>query len=130
MHASAERDNSSNLRAPTPQPVTVTFLFSHPATTEIYTLSLHDALPIFNQGTIQFDPGASNVDLIIQANAAAGNERRNEHTAEVHGPDHLVDLHLLVTKTGTLQVTSGTLNLRGAFTNTNLGNLNHTGASV
>src|SRR5438034_10469405 len=28
------------------------FLFNAPATTEIYTLSLHDALPIFADGTI------------------------------------------------------------------------------
>src|SRR5437016_10792303 len=29
------------------------FFFNHTATTEIYTLSLHDALPIFNSDTFQ-----------------------------------------------------------------------------
>src|SRR5256886_16472138 len=31
------------------------FFFNDTATTEIYTLSLHDALPIWIRGTLQFD---------------------------------------------------------------------------
>src|SRR5688500_19862633 len=32
------------------------FIFKDPATTEIYTLSLHDALPIFLKAVRKFDP--------------------------------------------------------------------------
>src|SRR3989475_13264575 len=36
---------------PDPRPVVLFFFFNDTATTEIYTLSLHDALPIFYPGT-------------------------------------------------------------------------------
>src|SRR5437762_6248290 len=51
------------------------FFFNHPATTEIYTLSLHDALPIFGSNDVRFtfrlvkdtslaSPLASNLDNV------------------------------------------------------------------
>src|SRR2546425_788275 len=35
------------------------FFFNDTATTEIYTLSLHDALPIFNYSYLRANPGTS-----------------------------------------------------------------------
>src|SRR6266496_3612564 len=40
----------SSLKSPAPQSAGTSFFFNDPATTEIYTLSLHDALPISGRG--------------------------------------------------------------------------------
>src|SRR5688572_32543363 len=37
-------------------PCTIIFFFNHPASTEIYTLSLHDALPIYFYTSAAADP--------------------------------------------------------------------------
>src|SRR3712207_6867959 len=53
------------------------FFFNDTATTEIYTLSLHDALPISAAGRVQ-GPGAGAQDLPVRAvrrPAAAGDDR-------------------------------------------------------
>src|SRR2546430_6236943 len=44
------------------------FFFNDTATTEIYTLSLHDALPIFGRGGIGGDAVQGDVQAGIQAN--------------------------------------------------------------
>src|SRR5438552_9818681 len=82
--------------------------FSHdPATTEIYTLSLHDALPIWAQyaelGILGlpfaeehggFGGGPVETMLVMQAFG----RRSEEHTSELQSPDHLVCRLLLEKK--------------------------------
>src|SRR5258708_35978393 len=69
------------------------FFFNDTATTEIYTLSLHDALPI---SPLHFG-------LRRRAQAGAhrhdhGDGRSEEHTSELQSPDHLVCRLLLEKK--------------------------------
>src|SRR5438034_7142270 len=71
------------------------FFFNDPATTEIYTLSLHDALPIFGVsdglafGAIRFGLGKSNTVEHI---------RSEEHTSELQSHSDLVCRLLLEKK--------------------------------
>src|SRR6266487_2899628 len=67
------------------------FFFNDTATTEIYTLSLHDALPISGRhGAVEGHAGdLSNGD---------GGERSEEHTSELQSPVHLVCRLLLEKK--------------------------------
>src|ERR1039457_7482102 len=63
-----------------------TFIFfNDTATTEIYTLSLHDALPIyaFRQPPPEADPGRS-------GRSFSGRPRSEEHTSELQSPCNLV----------------------------------------
>src|SRR5258708_27707709 len=91
------------------------FFFNDTATTEIYTLSLHDALPIYplldrveQLGDRLFghvvldearhpepavDPGA-----VDQKGAIGRDLRSEEHTSELQSPDHLVCRLLLEKK--------------------------------
>src|SRR5258708_31909614 len=66
------------------------FFFNDTATTEIYTLSLHDALPICAA------PGPG--PHAWQLAGAAAHGRSEEHTSEVQSPDHLVCRLLLEKK--------------------------------
>src|SRR3989442_4276850 len=88
------------------------FFFNDTATTEIYTLSLHDALPIFvrstNQGLIwgapvQIDAGAVGTTQFFPTAAIADgsqclvvtwydapDQRSEEHTSELQSRPHLV----------------------------------------
>src|SRR3990170_3422725 len=78
------------------------FFFNDTATTEIYTLSLHDALPI-SRGLRHRPPfGGGHGDLVD----ARG--RSEEHTSELQSPDHLV-CRLLLEKKAALDIlnTSG-----------------------
>src|SRR5689334_25418305 len=83
------------------------FFFNDPATTEIYTLSLHDALPIFGQvreGDLELS-----IDQCLVA-VALGDEARHdvglgdvgtrseEHTSELQSQFHLVCRLLLEKK--------------------------------
>src|SRR5258708_17168466 len=71
------------------------FFFNDTATTEIYTLSLHDALPIsFHCETGSECTHVSEM-LSIVAIAIA---RSEEHTSELQSPDHLVCRLLLEKK--------------------------------
>src|SRR5258708_28862770 len=85
------------------------FFFNDTATTEIYTLSLHDALPISE--TVQVFPVTPNANLdswlsksySLSALAAcyaifAWHWRSEEHTSELQSPDHLVCRLLLEKK--------------------------------
>src|SRR5256885_6395994 len=79
------------------------FFFNDTATTEIYTLSLHDALPIlngryFNLEYGSYAPGAP--DIFID-------DRSEEHTSELQSPCNLV-CRLLLEKKNT---ESSTVNL-------------------
>src|SRR5258708_36961050 len=75
------------------------FFFNDTATTEIYTLSLHDALPICGGHR---RPGAARRDDGVRL--ALLHERRlrsEEHTSELQSPDHLVCRLLLEKKKNT-----------------------------
>src|SRR5258708_24053732 len=74
------------------------FFFNDTATTEIYTLSLHDALPISDRGRVsQFGGHVPDHlgDLALQG------ARSEEHTSELQSPDHLVCRLLLEKKNDT-----------------------------
>src|SRR5258708_40080228 len=100
--------------------IAVFFFFNDTATTEIYTLSLHDALPIFKAGLA---PDANEVyqngvGFKAKRNQYSGNivseiefktpiqiatvqglvYRSEEHTSELQSPDHLVCRLLLEKK--------------------------------
>src|SRR5256885_8994653 len=81
------------------------FFFNDTATTEIYTLSLHDALPICVTGRnckpIGVLPGPVAVPLAVSAavpGATASKSRSEEHTSELQSPCNLVCRLLLVKK--------------------------------
>src|SRR5258708_18542362 len=94
------------------------FFFNDTATTEIYTLSLHEALPIWQESEADeiglhymaragYDPEAA-VQFWERFSAAMGTSstptflrthpRSEEHTSELQSPDHLVCRLLLETK--------------------------------
>src|SRR5947208_7890530 len=78
------------------------FFFNDTATTEIYTLSLHDALPIYRVGEVRRDElraasAAALVDLFPQRYLDRI-KRSEEHTSELQSPDHLVCRLLLEKK--------------------------------
>src|SRR5260363_481005 len=66
------------------------FFFNDTATTEIYTLSLHDALPICCHSVL----GKS----IDTGRGCLPQQRSEEHTSELQSPDHLVCRLLLEKK--------------------------------
>src|SRR5947208_8896301 len=85
--------------------------FNAPATTEIYTLSLHDALPILpngrsprshaNRGLSRFHRRAVVIARYRQRDGGNGRTldwRSEEHTSELQSPDHLVCRLLLEKK--------------------------------
>src|SRR5436189_4492479 len=70
------------------------FFFNDTATTEIYTLSLHDALPIFGCGGFRIDLAV--VDAEAPGRYLLG--RSEEHTSELQSPMYLVCRLLLEKK--------------------------------
>src|SRR5438552_10454719 len=88
------------------------FLCTATSPTEISTLSLHDALPIFERGAHakvivgHEDIGYDDQELFRGVRAVAAEEllvvvpdRSEEHTSELQSPDHLVCRLLLEKKT-------------------------------
>src|SRR2546426_2489991 len=78
------------------------FFFNDTATTEIYTLSLHDALPI-SIWVVPDLPGwppaaAQILQDHVQPVARAGSVRSEEHTSELQSPCNLVCRLLLEKK--------------------------------
>src|SRR5207248_11532890 len=83
------------------------FFFNDPSTTEIYTLSLHDALPILNVSSVQFS-SADFLDTVDEVLRQTGlepgalelelTERSEEHTSELQSPYDLVCRLLLEKK--------------------------------
>src|SRR2546430_11192681 len=71
------------------------FFFNDTATTEIYTLSLHDALPIFR--TSRERHGAQTLDQHLFDLVAEG-VRSEEHTSELQSQSNLVCRLLLEKK--------------------------------
>src|SRR5437588_9027047 len=98
-------------------PISLRFLFTHTAPTEIYTLSLHDALPILGtegklggQAEVQGVAGTWK-DLTDSVNSMASNltsqvpatPRSEEHTSELQSHSDLVCRLLLEKKKGMYQ---------------------------
>src|SRR5258708_38347112 len=89
------------------------FFFNDTATTEIYTLSLHDALPISQTGRLGFveckigcERNARRFERATRradAQLAERKFRSEEHTSELQSPDHLVCRLLLEKKITTNQ---------------------------
>src|SRR5258708_31542829 len=76
------------------------FFFNDTATTEIYTLSLHDALPI---SSVTGSCSCSGLETVAMATistprSGAPGSRSEEHTSELQSPDHLVCRLLLEKK--------------------------------
>src|SRR5688572_33306820 len=72
------------------------FFFNDTPTTEIYTLSLHDALPIYRVGVHMTVPSCSRA--LILPSCAATNCRSEEHTSELQSQSNLVCRLLLEKK--------------------------------
>src|SRR5258705_1582024 len=92
-------------------PVFFFFFFNDTATTEIYTLSLHDALPIYPIGPPRLfwsvtgeEPFVLSPDakLPIELEEARAKQRSEEHTSELQSLRHLV-CRLLLEKKNNLQ---------------------------
>src|SRR5436305_3506756 len=83
------------------------FFFHDPATTEIYTLSLHDALPISLDETapLIFDPAdprrTYDLSKALGENITLTRTRSEEHTSELQSRPHLVCRLLLEKKKNT-----------------------------
>src|SRR5256885_13148132 len=77
------------------------FFFNDTATTEIYTLSLHDALPIFKHD------GRSVETFVVypESNGKTPVVRSEEHTSELQSPCNLVCRLLLEKKKKTYNTT-------------------------
>src|SRR5574344_3146183 len=80
------------------------FFFNDTATTEIYTLSLHDALPILRR-CIWHTNAADTVFPV----SVPYTSRSEEHTSELQSPDHLVCRLLLEKKINNRPIFSGGL---------------------
>src|SRR5689334_24527530 len=85
--------------------IRVFFFFTDPATTEIYTLSLHDALPICCAPsanatvTTAGKPSGTTATAIATAfSSTKSNDRSEEHTSELQSQFHLVCRLLLEKK--------------------------------
>src|SRR5437899_10446350 len=76
------------------------FFFNDPSTTEIYTLSLHDALPISTPttGRCHAGPSGSSSRTSAWTRASAAGSRSEEHTSELQSLRHLVCRLLLEKK--------------------------------
>src|SRR6266850_7916077 len=75
------------------------FFFNDTATTEIYTLSLHDALPIEDAGSWLSDREAQEVLPSMPRSRSCGRPTRSEeHTSELQSPCNLVCRLLLEKK--------------------------------
>src|SRR5258708_10374547 len=90
---------------------TLFFFFNDTATTEIYTLSLHDALPIYVEGAehrrLALADGETAHRIAVEADVGERRHahqhrlrrlRSEEHTSELQSPDHLVCRLLLEKK--------------------------------
>src|SRR5206468_12624443 len=80
----------------------LSFFFNDPPTTEIYTLSLHDALPIYPEGAWPHLRGHSRRSIgggaQSHAHASDAQPRSEEHTSELQSRSDLVCRLLLEKK--------------------------------
>src|SRR5690606_37587364 len=63
-------------------------VYNHPATTELYTLSLHDALPIFPTGIRSSIAGTGEITRCKGANIPRPSSHRGCRPSGRHRPDH------------------------------------------
>src|SRR2546430_13090354 len=84
---------------------TLCFFFNDTATTEIYTLSLHDALPIYRKSVGGAAIGLGDHQVLRHVHQAAGEvagvrglQRSEEHTSELQSQSNLVCRLLLEKK--------------------------------
>src|SRR5947199_5440432 len=82
-----------------PRPISLLFFFNDTATTEIYTLSLHDALPIPPSTPTPSDTASST----RSRRRTAPSTRSEEHTSELQSLRHLVCRLLLEKKKNAAQ---------------------------
>src|SRR2546430_12809007 len=75
--------------------ILVFFFFNDTATTEIYTLSLHDALPIWRGGT---SCAVHRRTSVAPRGRARAHDRSEEHTSELQSQSNLVCRLLLEKK--------------------------------
>src|SRR5258708_11142888 len=89
------------------------FFFNDTATTEIYTLSLHDALPISLRQRGRCRPDRLPRKRLLPENpdqaGADGQKRSEEHTSELQSPDHLVCRLLLEKKKDQMRARNSSL---------------------
>src|SRR5207253_10588450 len=91
--------------------ISFSFSFTHPPTTEIYTLSLHDALPILLQTHLTYSPHSAGGAAAHDQHRSVGGRRNRcavrvrrkvvrseEHTSELQSRGHLVCRLLLEKK--------------------------------
>src|SRR5438552_18917503 len=93
--------HTTNLSATSTPNLYTFFFFNDPATTEIYTLSLHDALPIWTRRLQIFRRSPRRGREVHQRALGVvqgGSFRSEEHTSELQSPDHLVCRLLLEKK--------------------------------
>src|SRR5947208_4526485 len=77
----------------------LSFFFNDTATPEIYTLSLHDALPILRSRPTAPPPADPGFTAASTKTASTSPRARSEeHTSELQSPDHLVCRLLLEKK--------------------------------
>src|SRR5258708_8952860 len=88
-----------------PATVAIFFFFNDTATTEIYTLSLHDALPICHRSAACARRRRDETRSCVHTQLRPGHHHRldveprsEEHTSELQSPDHLVCRLLLEKK--------------------------------
>src|SRR3712207_6913056 len=76
------------------------FFFNDTATTEIYTLSLHDALPISGRGSCHHDRRERGTGMLrsLHLNLPDREARSEEHTSELQSRQYLVCRLLLEKK--------------------------------
>src|SRR2546421_11252660 len=74
------------------------FFFNDTATTEIYTLSLHDALPIFTESASESAEGIKIAIVARKSRPACSRARSEEHTSELQSRSDLVCRLLLEKK--------------------------------
>src|SRR3989442_6153220 len=84
------------------------FFFNDTATTEIYTLSLHDALPICAEQPVRRHPGlgaqGGETRGSVRVRESRRPERSEEHTSELQSRPHLVCRLLLEKKKTSNQI--------------------------
>src|SRR5438876_3614837 len=83
-----------NILLPFPICILVLFFFNDTAPTEIYTLSLHDALPIFPPSSLRRPTPAASSSRRPRGRLV----RSEEYTSELQSPVHLVCRLLLEKK--------------------------------
>src|ERR1039458_3046967 len=89
----AQLSSTPSIRFSYPRRVSIFFFFNDTATTEIYTLSLHDALPISSRGSL-----LGFVQHCVGRENWASSSRSEEHTSELQSLRHLVCRLLLEKK--------------------------------